>query len=284
MDRTGIRWDEDEITLCLGLYYLYSSGSVSFEDGVKALGKMLGRTRGSVGFKLGNIASCDNPGRGFPNISKLDLAVFRKYSGNIDSLFLDIREILSRRGYGNADASILLKGNPYSGSYDYNQDYLNETTDADYSAESRETIVRVREKQWAFRTALLTNYDRTCCISGIAMPQLLVASHIVPWAADKSKRLDPSNGLLLNSILDRAFDQGLITFGLEKHDLIVSDRIRDEKTLDYLSSFRGRILALPKHSNAIPAKENLQYHNDVIFNSFLSDNNDFQCILHPDNQ
>ncbi|MDD7381567.1 MAG: HNH endonuclease [Bacillales bacterium] len=285
MDRTGIKWNEEEITLCLGLYYLYSSGVVSFDEGTIALGKLLGRTKGSVGFKLGNIANCDNPNKGFANINKLDLVLFKKYVDNIDNLFLNIKKILMQESYISLDSSILLKNNPYC-----NNDYdslVEETlvgkddSPISYIGEDKESIVRVREKQWAFRTALLTNYDRTCCISGIKTPQLLVASHIVPWAVDKTKRLDPANGLLLNPILDKAFDQGLITFHPEKHSLIISDKIKDEKTIEYLSSFENCVLANPKHISAIPTKENLQYHNDVIFNSFIN-NKKGNNILYPE--
>jgi putative restriction endonuclease len=50
-----------------------------------------------------------------------------------------------------------------------------------------------------------------CCISGINVPRLLVASHIKPWSEFPEERLDPRNGLCLSSIHDAAFDAGLIT-------------------------------------------------------------------------
>ena len=34
MKKTDRKWNETETTLCLGLYYLYASGVVSFEEGV----------------------------------------------------------------------------------------------------------------------------------------------------------------------------------------------------------------------------------------------------------
>jgi predicted restriction endonuclease len=40
--------------------------------------------------------------------------------------------------------------------------------------------------------------------------ELLVASHIVPWAEDESNRLNPKNGLCLNALHDRAFDRHLM--------------------------------------------------------------------------
>jgi putative restriction endonuclease len=52
-----------------------------------------------------------------------------------------------------------------------------------------------------------------CPITGITEPELLRASHIVPWAdcAD-AQRLDVHNGLLLSALWDAAFDRGLISF------------------------------------------------------------------------
>ena len=288
MKKTDRKWNENETTLCLGLYYLYSSGVVSFEEGVQSLGAIINRSRGSVGFKLGNLTNCDNPNKGFENGSKLDSIIFHKYAGNIDNLFLDIKRILSLDEYRNCDTSILLGNNPYSSStpsYNFQEKenlYIagDNQTSFSYSADDKESMVRVREKQWAFRTSLLTNYDNTCCISGIKEPRLLIASHIVPWADDKTKRLDPANGLLLNSLLDRAFDQGLITFHPTSHSLIISDKIKDEKTLAYLSPFDGSVLTPPRHLSATPSKENLQYHNDVIFNHFSSDKDNTQYILY----
>ena len=44
------------------------------------------------------------------------------------------------------------------------------------------------------------------------VPELLNASHIIPWSKDIARRADPCNGIALNALYDRAFDRGLITF------------------------------------------------------------------------
>src|SRR5207248_3664526 len=74
----------------------------------------------------------------------------------------------------------------------------------------RECMVRVRVNQHFFRAAVLAAYDYKCCITGLAVPELLVASHIVPWAKDPKQRMNPRNGLCLNALHDRAFDRGLM--------------------------------------------------------------------------
>jgi putative restriction endonuclease len=50
-----------------------------------------------------------------------------------------------------------------------------------------------------------------CGITGISIPELLVASHIKPWSIDEKNRLNPSNGICLSATFDKAFDKGLIT-------------------------------------------------------------------------
>ena len=71
--------------------------------------------------------------------------------------------------------------------------------------------VKVRRGQQFFRQTILNAYGVRCCISGINVPRLLVASHIKPWRDFPKERLDPRNGLCLSSLHDAAFDAGLIT-------------------------------------------------------------------------
>ena len=81
----------------------------------------------------------------------------------------------------------------------------------DYTGETRQVIVQQRIKQEFFRRAVLASYRGRCCISGVSDPRLLVASHIVPWRDDKANRLNPSNGLCLSAIHDKAFDHHLFS-------------------------------------------------------------------------
>ncbi len=76
-----------------------------------------------------------------------------------------------------------------------------------------ERFVVQRVGQDVFRDGLLDYWDGRCAMSGLAVPELLRASHIKPWAACErdEERLDVFNGLLLAAHLDAAFDKGLIT-------------------------------------------------------------------------
>ncbi len=77
----------------------------------------------------------------------------------------------------------------------------------------REALVQTRVGQGPFRDALLRRWGDRCCITGLAIPRLLRASHIKPWRdCNNEERLDCMNGLLLSASYDAAFDAGFITF------------------------------------------------------------------------
>ncbi|MDK2122648.1 HNH endonuclease signature motif containing protein [Chitinimonas sp. DQS-5] len=85
-------------------------------------------------------------------------------------------------------------------------------------------------------------------MSGVAEPRLLIASHIVPWSKDKLNRLNPSNGLCLSALHDRAFDQGLITLN-DDFKIIISDKLkRQEDTFikSVLLPLEGVTIELPE--------------------------------------
>jgi putative restriction endonuclease len=67
-----------------------------------------------------------------------------------------------------------------------------------------------RAFQSRFRQLLLRVYDYQCVLCETDLESLLVASHIVPWSADRRNRLNPQNGLLLCRTHDCLFDSGIV--------------------------------------------------------------------------
>ncbi|WP_199269184.1 HNH endonuclease [Polaribacter sp. L3A8] len=129
----------------------------------------------------------------------------------------------------------------------------------------KERKVKVRVNQSFFRSTVLSSYDFKCCLTGIDIPELLVASHIIPWSIDTKNRLNPQNGLCLNNLHDNAFDKGLITFD-SNFKLILSSELKDsksEKVKIYFHKLEGKALVLPKRF--IPNVHFLEYHNQNIF-------------------
>ena len=86
-------------------------------------------------------------------------------------------------------------------------------------------------------------------MSGLSEPRLLIASHIVPWSKDKANRLNPSNGLCLSAIHDKAFDKGLITLSDDFRVLVSTELKRSENAF-----IQTVILPLDGHSIELPER------------------------------
>lgn len=87
-------------------------------------------------------------------------------------------------------------------------------------------LVVQRVGQDIFRASLLAYWGQRCAVSGLAVPRLLRASHIKPWAdcVSDAERLDVFNGLLLAPHLDALFDDGWVTF-LDSGQMKISDAL-----------------------------------------------------------
>jgi hypothetical protein len=92
------------------------------------------------------------------------------------------------------------------------QVFLQRTASLPRTTEAERLVVQ-RVGQDLFRNGLLDYWDGICAVTGLAVPELLRASHIKPWADcdTDAERLDVFNGLLLAPHLDAAFDRGFMT-------------------------------------------------------------------------
>lgn len=89
-----------------------------------------------------------------------------------------------------------------------------------------ERLVVQRVGQDLFRSALLDYWRGRCCVTGLAVPSLLRASHVKPWAkcASDDERLDVFNGLLLAPHVDALFDGGWISFS-DRGSVLISKEL-----------------------------------------------------------
>ena len=126
-----------------------------------------------------------------------------------------------------------------------------------------------RKGQEFFRRMILSNYSVRCALTGIDIPQLLLASHIIPWKDKlyKKERLNPSNGICLSALYDKAFDKGLITFSPDDYTVCLSSALRENETKDYYDQHFGRIIGrkLTLPTEYLPNREFLAYHRDHVF-------------------
>lgn len=226
------RWSEEETVPALYLYFQLPFGQLhSGNSEIQKLASVLGRTNSSVAMKLCNFASLDpkitESGRkGLAGASQLDRDIYGQFSQDWTSLIARAENIWENRNKDHPVVPNQVKENhskfqfePYEGS---------STTQA---------LVNLRIGQNFFRRAVLANFEDTCCITGIADPRLLTASHIKPWSMDTTNRHNPANGLLLSATLDRAFDRGLITIDLN-HRVHVSMQLSKSQSADTRNYFQ----------------------------------------------
>jgi predicted restriction endonuclease len=108
--------------------------------------------------------------------------------------------------------------------------------------------------QRAFANAVKSNYGYRCAITGIESRDFLVASHIVPWSEDQRIRLDPSNGICLSVLMDRAFETGHLLIGDDLSIRINWPKVGNDGVLrSQLAPYDGQKLRHPKAGAARPA-------------------------------
>lgn len=117
-----------------------------------------------------------------------------------------------------------------------------------YSVLDAHSTVKTRgSAQRAFAETVKKNYGFECAITGIKTRDFLIASHIVPWSADQHIRLDPTNGICLSLLVDRAFEAGYLVIAEDFTVHIDWDRVGDDEALKkLLQPYQGQRLALPK--------------------------------------
>ena len=89
----------------------------------------------------------------------------------------------------------------------------------------RSGLVTSRVGQGAYRKRIIHRWEYKCAVTNFNKLDILIASHIVPWAqSNDTERLDVHNGILLSPTYDALFDKHLITFD-HKGKIILSDKI-----------------------------------------------------------
>lgn len=243
-------WSRQELLLALNLYLETPFGKQhKAYPPIVELARNIGRTPSAVAMKLNNLTSLDPSEkargiRGLTGASKLDRMVWAEFENNREELVLEIQASLEDENSEENDR-LLVSSDP-------------NTTD-------RELVVKARRYQVFFRRVVLNSYGGRCCITGNPIPELLRASHIIPWRTSTENRLNPQNGLCLIATFDAAFDRGLIAIS-DNYRLMVSDKIKefsDNENIknDFLSR-EGNPIELPQKN--LPDPRFLTWHREKI--------------------
>ena len=206
-------WTESEIEAAIDLYVRTPFGRIHARNpDIVRLAAALDRTPSSVALKLTNLASIDDTldRRGMSHASSLDRRVWSRF-------FEQLREFSKSYGSGLSPESA---------------NELGEFPQASYLAPAEgglmvQRLIDVRVGQDYFRRMVLASYEHRCAITGIAQPELLVAGHIRPWAIDTENRINPHNGLCLNRLHDKAFEEQLIAIDPDGR-VLYSKRLKAE--------------------------------------------------------
>jgi len=215
-------WTPEQLKLAFNFYCQTPFGKLhSKNPQIIELAKLIGRTPNALAMKLVNFASLDpsitSTGRkGLSGASTLDREIWDAFHADWERLAVECAQLQQHllREHGLKPEAAIDSG------YDFAL--------VDYTGETRQVIVQQRIKQNFFRRAVLSSYRGRCCISGVSDSRLLVASHIVPWSADKANRLNPSNGLCLSAIHDKAFDTHLFSL-TDDARIVLSKQLKDSK-------------------------------------------------------
>jgi len=123
----------------------------------------------------------------------------------------------------------------------------------------RERATRLNQR--VFRAMILQIYGNTCCITGLDLPQVNKASHILGWAESKPTRMDPRNGLCLSATYDEAFDRHLISLDEDFRILVskdITEHFRSEVVRSHFHKRHGQKITLPRHHR--PLQTYLEKH------------------------
>jgi len=264
-NKYGDPWSRDESILALYLYCQIPFAKTKANNPeVIRLARLIGRTPASVARKLGNFGAFDPllARRGISGLTHTGTAlreIWEEFRDRWDALVEESSRLLQAlsapahesvgRGSSEDEGIIALPKMPIGPS-------------------EREATVFVRVFQSFFRRAVLASYESACCICGLDIPALLVASHIKPWTSDESTRANPENGLSLCAIHDRAFDRGLIGVSKELRVVVCPTIISSKQRFVQIAlvDFDTRPLRMP--TRFPPREEFLAWHRESIFGRY----------------
>ena len=249
-------WTREELILAFNLYLKIPFGKMhSTNKDIIHLANLIGRTPNSIALRLVNFASIDPvlKARGIKGMdggTKIVKPIWDEFYHNQEELVFLSEQILAQKENTSIE-------NKY-------QELLFDIKDL----KGEDTIrqVKTRVNQSVFRQMVLANYSAKCAISGIDIPELLLASHIMPWSINEEHRLNPENGICLSALYDKAYDKGIIGI-TPNYEVIFSTSLKSKKETSFYKNNFAPIenLKISEPLKYLPKKEFLEFHLDTIF-------------------
>lgn len=255
-------WTRDELLIALNLYHKLTFGQMHHrQPAIIALAAKLGRGANSLAMKLSNFASLD------PALKMRGIKGLTGASAQDRTVWAEFHENLSEAAPASEEAFQRLFAAPTDGEVEVTATEGIKQRVMPTGATERTASVKVRRGQTYFRDAVLNNYGGRCGVTGLAVRELLIASHILPWGKCEAERLNVRNGIALSRLHDAAFDVGLITFDSEMR-LQLSRRLKahlPQKTVEEcFVAYERQPLQLAKDA-VLPEEKFLAIHRKTVF-------------------
>lgn len=256
----GPLWTREETMMAFNLYSKMPFGQIhDYHPDIVKLAEILDRPPASVSMKMCNLASLDPQHIGRIKglrIAKVERMVWDEFHAEPGRFIMETEELLRQRAGKSAGDLIP-------------EPLLELEVSELPPGETRRRFVNARANQSLFRKIVLSAYDNRCCMTGIGAPELLIASHIMPWRdSNPEQQTNPRNGLCLNALHDRAFDRGLISVGADfkvrvspKLKAAAKSSVADDK-INFVLESEGRAITPPQRF--APDREFLEYHRREI--------------------
>lgn len=253
---TNARWTRQQLLVAFSLYCRLPFGRLhQHNPEIINTAKAVGRSPSALAMKLNNIASLDpeitSTGRtGLRGSSATDRAMWDEMQSDWEAFALETQR---------ATDALEIANSPH--------DDMQIAENPEVVGEDRAIETTTRVGQAFFRRAVLSAYNGRCCVTGLSLPVLLRAAHIIPWRIDESNRVNPRNGLLLSVLHERAFDAGLFTIESDLKVRVSGKSTSESENDDFYAMAIGRYDGKPimQPEKFSPDQEFLAYHRDNIF-------------------
>ncbi|MFC1475747.1 HNH endonuclease [Candidatus Zixiibacteriota bacterium] len=251
----GRRWSREELLIAFNFYCRTPFGKYhKTNPTIIKLANLLNRTPDALAMKLGNFASLDpfhkaRNIKGLRNVSRADRLIWDEFHNEGEKLAIESQSVIEELSNKKTQLRKIFKITQYGST-------ITETV--------KETKVRLAQS--FFRDIVLASYGYECAICQLNLIELLNASHIIPWSYNPLRRADPTNGLALCALHDRAFDRGFFTFNTSLR-VIISSKIKAKTNsrlqIVALQEINGIKMMLP--GKFTPDETAIKFHRENVF-------------------
>lgn len=231
-----MEWTREQEIVALYLYCMIPFNKVNNSNPkIAEMAELIGRPNAnSLKAKIGNFGKFDTnlAAAGLGHSSHLDEEIWTEFNGRWQELEVQALQLIEK----------------------FLQTTNKKQPDIPYIpiGKEREVVIKQRTNQYLFRNMVLSAYNNACCITGIARPELIEACHIIDWKEDEENRLNPCNGLAMNTLFHRAYDKMLIGIS-PSLKVEISERMYEglragekDNTYSYFSPYNNKKITLPR--------------------------------------